>query len=52
MEMAQQLRALAALPEDLGLIPSAHMAAVGVSKAPAYICCTDIHASKTSIHVK
>jgi hypothetical protein len=26
-EMAQQLRALAALPEDLGSIPSTHMVA-------------------------
>ena len=33
-EMAQGLRALAALPEDLSLIPSTHMAASKLSATP------------------
>jgi hypothetical protein len=43
-EAAQGLRALAALPEDLGLIPGTCMA------APDYN--TDIHANKTPMHMK
>jgi hypothetical protein len=46
-EMARELRALAALPEDPGLIPSTHMAAQG-SDPP----CTDINAGKISMHMK
>jgi hypothetical protein len=34
-EMAQQLRALAAFPENQSLIPSTHMAAHNVSKFSA-----------------
>lgn len=45
--MARELRALAALPEDPGLIPSTHMAAQG-SDPP----CTDINAGKISMHMK
>jgi hypothetical protein len=56
---AQPLRALAALPEDLGWIPSTHMEAHRVSNYrdlchpllslidSAYLWCIDIHAGKT-----
>jgi hypothetical protein len=65
-EMAQQLRELAALPEDWGLIPSTHMAAhkslelqLQRIRCPLLasmdtICTwyTDTHAGKTPIHIK
>jgi hypothetical protein len=41
--MAQRLRAPAALPEDLGLIPSTHMA----TPVPEILTPLDIHADKT-----
>ena len=63
-EMAQQLRALAALPEDLSSIPSLHMAAhkclqrenptpfSGFHRHQAHRCYTSIYADKTTIHIK
>jgi len=53
--LAQQLRALAALPEDLGSIPNNHIAAhnclqlqfQGIQHPH-----TDIHAGKTPMHMK
>jgi hypothetical protein len=48
--MAQQLRALAALPEDLGSIPSTLISVTPVSgDLTPY---ANIHTSKTLMHVK
>ena len=46
-EVAQWLRALAALPEDPGSIPSTHMTAHNVCSSHTH---TDMHADKTPMH--
>jgi hypothetical protein len=52
-EKAQQLRALAAFPEDPGSIPSTHMTAHNCnSSSRGFNALTDIHAGKTPIHIK
>lgn len=63
-QIAQRLRALAALVEALGLIQSTHMAAPSVCNSSsssresstllhqADTWCTDMHASETPIHMK
>ena len=58
-EMAQHLRALAALPEDLGSIPSTHMVAQrdmvpssDFFEYQTHTCYTDIDAGKIPIYNK
>jgi hypothetical protein len=63
-EMAQMLRALAAVPEDLGSIPNTHDSSQPVipvqgicclllaSISTAHTLCIDIHADKTPTHLK
>lgn len=50
--MAQGLRAPTALPEDPGSIPSTHKAAHTVCNSKIWHPHTDIHASKTPMHIK
>ena len=50
-EMTQGLRAVAALPEDLALIPSTHMAAPSCLK-PQFHPHVDIHAGRTPMCMK
>ena len=51
--MAQQLRVLAALPEDPGKIPSTHMAVHNclIQVLGDMTSHTDIHAGKTPMHI-
>ena len=57
-EMTQRLRALAALPEDLGSILRTHMVAPGNPKpssgliVPSTHRYIDIHATKTLINIR
>ena len=54
-EMAQQLRTLIVLPEDLSLIPSIHRAAPNCNSCTRRsdtLTQTDIHAGKTPMLIK
>jgi hypothetical protein len=51
-EMAQQLKALTALPEDPCSNPSTHMASHNLSVIPRSDSHVDIHASNTPMHIK